>query len=681
MKKFIAFVQRHPMWFSALVFFFLALLVTQPLVFELSSSIYGERSDNLSTIWYLWYWTHGAPTADPLLNYPVGTVLEFRSTDWLSLGPTLLLAFISNEVVAFNLTVILSFFLSGWLMFLLLRKFTQSWAGPIIGGFVLMALPYHLAMSAYHFSLMRIEVFPLLLLALYAFEQRRSWKSFAWLTLALAACAYINPHYGVFAVLIAFIYFFVYCIRRRSKFAVWQGIGVLALFVVVTLPLYLDVAGRSSEVDLLEARPFSQLFQYAAKPVAYVMPYLSGNSGYRQALADLPSGIWHEQALFLGYFSLLLAVLGVVYLWKKSKPYLSFLLLLGLAGFLFSLPPTINVFGADVPMPSNFLYSILPLVRTLSRFGVLVGLAIAALAGFGMHYALQKFPQPWLRATVSLLVVLVIAFEFGLGLTTLRVATAVAPVDGWLKDQPTIRAIAEYPLNNIPAFDDAGQLNLWQFYQDRLAQRTHQKPLFNGPAEGFFNQLKKQLVRLDGPATAARLNWLGIDTVLVHEDRLSSEEIQYLRSSNDFEPLAEFDTDVVYRITANSLEYPGGLFRSPVNSNFDQVQDYLHVAGTDLLIYGPYLALTVGDYQAVARLKMLRGNATDLMVNVVSDNGRIMLSEQSVTDAMLIEETVEIPLEFNVEAPGLENVEVRLYASELVEVEWLGMTLSRLPGN
>lgn len=193
--------------------------------------------------------------------------------------------------------------------------------------------------------------------------------------------------------------------------------------------------------------------------------------------------------------------------------------------------------------------------------------------------------------------------------------------------------------------------------------------------------MKKQLVRLDGPATAARLNWLGIDTVLVHEDRLSAEEVQYLRSRDEFELLAEFDTDVVYRITANSLEYPGGLFRSPVNSNFDQIQDYLHVAGTDLLIYGPYLALTEGDYQAVARLKMLRGNATDLMVNVVSENGRVMLSEQPVTDAMLTEEIVEIPLEFNVEAPGLENVEVRLYASELVEVEWLGITLSRLPSN
>lgn len=685
MKKISDFINHRPLWVSAIVFLLLALTLTYPLVFELSTSIYGQRSDNLSTVWHLWYWTQYAPAAGSdaglVLNYPVGTNLEFRSTEWLSLGPTLLLAFITNEVVAFNLTVILSFFLSGWLMFLLLRKFTQSWAAPLLGGFVLMALPYHLAMSAYHFSLMRIEVFPLLLLTLYQFDQKQSWKEFLFVTLALAACAYMNPHYGVFAAIIIAIYFLVFWTSRRSWQSILQGLAIFGLFLIATLPLYFDVSDRSAEADLLEARPFSQLFQYAARPVAYVVPYLSGAAWYQDALSNLPMGLWHEQALFLGYLPILLALFGIVYLWKTSRTYLSLMLLIGFVGFLFSLPPTINVFGADVPMPANFLYSFLPLVRTLSRFGLLVGLATAVLCGFGVHFLLKRLRQPALKPMIMAIAFLIVGFEFWGAVAAPRVATTTSPAYEWLKEQPDINAIAEYPLQAIPEFESHGELNLWQFYQDRLAQRIHQKPLFNGPAEGFFNSLKKELNRLDAPATAARLKWLGIETLLVHKDRLSATEVQYLDESGDFELLSDFESDAVYRIQADSIHFQGGQFRSPVNSNFERIQEFLNVVGDDLLIYGPYFSLQEGNYQAQARLNLIQGNPADLTVQVVSGNGAVVLHEQAVSGDMLEQDTFVIPLEFNVAAPGLENIEFRLYATQPVEADWLGVELSHSTNN
>jgi len=663
----------------ALALLVLAVAITYPAIVKPSAAIYGRPSDVLATLWKIWYFgvylkDHSAGPSKPLLNYPFGPEPSLKAGEWLSLGPTILMARIAGEVLAYNLTLILSLFLSGFFMFLLVKGWTESTAAGLISAAAFMLMPYHLAMAQYHFTLMRLEVFPLLLMALTRFEAKRGLASAILVALAFALCAYIDPHYGLFAGAIIVTYALAAYVIRPNWRMLLAYLLIAGAGALLITPLYLSAGGS------LEPRPLSQLYEYAARLMAYVLPppgqtvwagvyWLESRAAAE--LAGLPRGLWHEQALFLGYLPIALALWGAWTLRRDAR--LAFLLGLGVLGLVLSLPPTLEVFGAKFPMPSNLLYSFLPYVRVLSRFGLLAGLAVTLLAGFGAADLLKGLRSAAARGAAGLGLVSFIVLElWGFAVGPTVEVERLPQVYSWLRGS-AIEAIAEYPLYVVPEFTRAGELSLWQGYRDRLGQRVHHKPLLNGPAEGFALRLKLELRDLSDPATPARLRWLGIDAILVHEGRLSAEELKILHQSPDFELLKRFDSQGIYRVRAREIFLPADHFRSP-SASFDRERKALRVRGSGLLVFGPYLALPPGEYKAIFQLKAEMDSIGKAVLSVLSGSGRISLAEREVK---LSEGPARVALQFRVEDPGALDVEFRLFAEGGLSLEFRGVRLTR----
>ncbi len=107
-------------------------------------------------------------------------------------------------------------------------------------------------------------------------------------------------------------------------------------------------------------------------------------------VATLPFLNDKAQHIYIGYSALILAALGIVFLWRRRKSAAVYWSLNLLLFWLLTLGPNLRVAGRDLPIPGPFaLVSQLPFFsgnRYPSRYSVVVMLCVAVLAAFGVRY-------------------------------------------------------------------------------------------------------------------------------------------------------------------------------------------------------------------------------------------------------------------------------------------------------
>jgi len=158
------------------------------------------------------------------------------------------------------------------------------------------------------------------------------------------------------------------------------------------------------------------------------------------------------------------------------------------------------------------MYKIIPMVRVYARFGIVVMLAVAVLAGIGLSDILKKIGKRKWRMGFSGLVIVLVLFEFW-NWPPYRVTdvSKTPPVYAWLAEQPGDFTIAEYPLSGSD-------------YEYLFWQRIHRKPLVNGAMPGTYaDEVRKEIVRIADPGTAGILRWLGAKYVIFHPDKYLRE--------------------------------------------------------------------------------------------------------------------------------------------------------------
>jgi len=230
--------------------------------------------------------------------------------------------------------------------------------------------------------------------------------------------------------------------------------------------------------------------------------------------------------LYLGWIPLLLALLGL-FLYFKNKNFrqerLSFLIifsiLLALAGFYFSFAPTMSIFGLKISTPAAWLFHYLPFIRVYSRFGFLVMLAVAILAGLGLSLILKSAKSIKLKYLLFSIFCLLIFLEFANfpPWPVVNVSPKAMPaVYQWLKEQPgTDWAAAEYPL--LPIEEPKS-------YDYLLWQRLHQKPLIYGARVGSEGEKKrKEIINPEDPQTIVQLKERQVKFIIIHQDRFTPE--------------------------------------------------------------------------------------------------------------------------------------------------------------
>lgn len=521
----------------SLLFVSLTFLITYPLFFMVNKSISGFQSTDEPSVWYFWWLKYSHANnlnhADcRYISYPFGQ--DFGGFDRLYpiwSWAKKLVAVSTNHSFSYNIEVISSFVLSGLFVYLLMLLVSADSKTAVFSGIIYAFSPYHFARAWQHIGLTHVQWIPLYIYALVKMrENTGNTKKIMFLSLTLFLVASFDYYYLYF-MLIATVFFWVYCLamnRRDSKrLTVNIVLGAVLAGSVITIILWPLIKTRllipqTKAVSVWGLyRPFEDLFSQSARPLSYFIP--SSEHPFLGWLAkdligtDMYGMSFTEHALYLGWIPLILAFVAFRRWSRNRRPpvaerenfYIGFFVFLAVASWFFSQPPWWNIFGFKLYMPSFFMYKILPMFRAYCRFGIVVMLAVAVLAGFGLKFFLERFKSRKTKIAVTALFCGLVLFEFW-NWPPYKVIdlSRVPAVYYWLKEQPNDIVVAEYPLD----YDSPSEL--YKFFQT-----VHERKIINGTIPGTHaNKVAQEIRRLSAPKTASILKWMGVKYVVVHKD-------------------------------------------------------------------------------------------------------------------------------------------------------------------
>jgi hypothetical protein len=485
-------------WSSLTAFGFYALLsifMTRPLLWRFTTHVPGwVWGDNAEYLWKLW-WTKRALIDRavslfyaPHVFYPTGFSLvggELTPAQTLLALP-ITVAF--GPVVAYNVAAFASFVLTGFAAYLLVAYLSRDrWAG-LLGGVIFAFIPYRYQQFGNHLPLMATQWMPLVFLfAERTLRTRRRRDAFL-LGLFFALNVLSSWYYAVIVGLLLLVYLLwrVHLVDRELL-----GCGLVASLTVMALvmPIMLPYLQARAEGNLTQ--PLSEADQWSASITDYFIPNplhpLWGGYIVRHLVPT--NELWRafEFTLFWGFGASLLAL----YSWSRDRRSLTRALgAVTLVAVVLSLGLTLHFHGRPVrlpvssdaatvfnntlatltqylsplhipydlaaedaiavPLPALLLYLFVPPfggIRVWSRFGVVAGLMIAALAGLGLAaWRREQSASAGYRGAAlgSVFFIGLALFEF-LTVPFGMVRPDSRPVDAWLAAQPEFFAVIQLP--------------------------------------------------------------------------------------------------------------------------------------------------------------------------------------------------------------------------------------------
>lgn len=526
-----------------LVFFAAGSVFTYPLLFRFKTFVpYFFSSDEIFGIirqfwWYkLCFLKHIAYTADYMMAVPFGFTHAkiFVWPLWEVAGRFLTITFL-NEILAYNIVIYTSFILSALFTYYLVYYLTKNQLSSIFSGLIFAFCPYYFVRSWQHFGLVQIQWLPLCLLAIFRLRNKQGIASCIFLALVLSLGVATDYQYSFFMyIMTMFFIFFVLLFDRVKRRLI--GLLFLAIFLsfIISIPaMYPMLKGifgaHSAQASAYNPylRPFDDLFAQSARPLSYFLPAvvhpLFGDFTGQFLGSQLYGESVTEHTLYLGWIPLILAFFAFLR-WKKTRKtqktgenfFLGFLIFLVVASWFYSQPPWWQIGPLKIYMPSFFTYKIVPMFRAYCRFGIVLMLVIAVLAGFGLRFILERFRNNLIKAVLTTILCGLVLFEFWNWPPYKVLDVSKAPaVYYWLKAKPEDFVIAEYPLDHITPNE------MYKFYQT-----VHEKRIINGSFPGTpANDFAQKIIKLSGFGTAGLLKGLGVDYVLVHKEKYLSTDL------------------------------------------------------------------------------------------------------------------------------------------------------------
>ncbi|MEW6075307.1 MAG: hypothetical protein AB1530_03270 [Candidatus Omnitrophota bacterium] len=520
-----------------LIFTGLTAAMTFPLIKGLTSSFPGFHSTDepYGVLWYSWWLKysslHGlASYVCPFIAAPFGVVLSQAPQYPLSDTITRLSTIAFGAVTTYNLAILFSFVLAGLCAYFLVYHITKDFFASVYSGVIYSFLPYHFARAWQHPSLAQIQYFPLLLLSLFLLKERNNRSSAILLVLSIALSALSSYYYLYFSLIIVGVYaMFILIIEKKKSLHTLKLLLIcMVLACIVLMPLVYPILKTSfsqqKTASMLAGgyiRPFEDLFSQSARPLSYLLPAsvhpLFGRFTERFIGSPLYGMSFTEHTLYLGLTPLLLAFIAFRQ-WRRRRrapsenrafAYIGFLALLALIAWLFSQPPWWKIGGLKLYMPSVCMYRALPMFRAYCRFGIVVMLAIAVLAGIGLALIRAKYRSSRIKAFIAVAACAAVLFEFwNYPLFKVINVSRVPAAYLWLKKQPGDFIIAEYPL------DTESPDELYKFHQT-----VHEKRIINGTIPNTLaHTFAQSVAQLSDIRTAATLYRMGVKYVVINRD-------------------------------------------------------------------------------------------------------------------------------------------------------------------
>ena len=479
----------------------------------------------------------------------------------------------ANPIAIYNLTLLATFVLSALAMYALARRLRCHQAAAFAAGLIYAFAPLHMA-HLDHLSLMSGQYLPVVILLLDRLFAAPRWRDALALALVLAMQALSSQYYAyylAFAVA-GFLLLRVAQLSWHRQFpgrAVWSRLIVAGgLAALAVLPFAIGYGTVRSDYQFQRSMEHNIFF---AANVTSFFTADSRNWLWGQLTAPLRAlgPYTFERIMFPGLLALLLGLAGAIVSWRRWLA--QYFILLGAGSALLALGPGLYLTGDPqslrfAPLPYRYLYDHLPgfdAMRVPARIGVLYGLSVAALAGLGLTWLLERVAR-WRRpralpgtaargagaAVLAGLVIGGICLESANRPATLEpIATGdrVPQVYRWLATQPVV-ALIELPFV-IPKHDRVS--NSYQYYS-----LYHRHETVNGSADivpAGYKSLAEELYRGPTPRALAILQGLGVTHVVVHYDLLGTQLGATTRETLDSLPdqvraVASFGDAVVYRL-------------------------------------------------------------------------------------------------------------------------------------
>lgn len=541
-----------------IIFLILVGIFTYPLIFKLTTDIPGFFSTNepYITLWSSWwikytFQHHLSFTSTDLIAYPFGVKpysSGYKSYLWMALFYFLSLC--STPEVTYNFQILFNLLFSGWFTYLLVFHLTKSRLSSIFCGLVFAFCPYQFMRVWQHLGLTYNQWIPLILLTAILLKETISVKReviFLLSLLLLFSFDFSIMYLGAIVLLSFIFYHLIYHWRLKivKKELLKKDLDYLKRILIICIvgglilsfqfiPTLKKMVSSSSAVPSAYNsyhRQFEDLFSQSARPLSYFLPasvhpifggfteMFIGSFFYGESFT--------EHTLYLGWIPLILAFVAFNR-WKRIRQkktfnksaigddfFIGFFVFLAVVAWFFSQPPWWGVGKLRIYMPSFFMYKILPMYRAYCRFGIVVMLAVAVLAGFGLKFILERFKKKSSRIVITMVFCALVSFEFW-NYPPLKVIdlTKYPKVYDWLRQEPDNIVIAEYPL------DAGGESEFYKFYQTK-----HHKKMINGTVPGTIaNRISCSLLDIGDYKTAGGLRWLGVKYVLVHLNSYRANE-------------------------------------------------------------------------------------------------------------------------------------------------------------
>ncbi len=311
-----------------------------------------------------------------------------------------LLARVTGPVAAYNWLVLLSFPLSAAAAYLLARHLALSPAGAAVAAIAYAFSPFHVAHAAYHPQIAQTQWVPLYLLALWRCLDDASPVAVVFLGAATLTVTLSNFYGGLIAAVITPIAVAAYWLvtRRAHPRSIRRlGITVGSLVLIAASGLaYASYAAGAVVVNRAAfAFPRADLFRYSAKWWGYLVPpvehpLLGATAHHVWNAVGVREGLL-EQQVSLGWGIVALGLIAVFrWLVRDRQPAslarVPVLVIVAVAALVCSLSPERTIGAFTFVRPSALLYHVVPMFRSYARFGVVVQLMAALLAGIGVDY-------------------------------------------------------------------------------------------------------------------------------------------------------------------------------------------------------------------------------------------------------------------------------------------------------
>jgi hypothetical protein len=584
-----ALVVSHRLLLAAAgVYLAYAIFLTWPLVTNLGGQILapntaGDATGSVATTTYAiaHHISPFAPGRFALWNAPEG-VSQLWVVNWVQApqaGLVYLLSLVFGPNAGASLFVLLGFVLSGTTMYAVTQRLFGSGSAALLAGFVFAFYPFAIASSEVHSQF--IHGWPLVLCVWRLIEMAHQPNR---RNALLAGCAtafalWWNAYFELFAGT-AFLTLSIICVligvaRSNARRAI-RAVAAAALPVIgllVAFGVLVVLAGGSSAAGV-QSRGLRDLYGYGARIYQYLLPdpnnllfgHVTGPFLFNHLNGSDP---W-ESALYLGISVVGLAAFGFTRVARTVRGHGAHALddirvvavlcagTLAAVAFVCSAPPTLDIIGISIPMPSDIIHRITGTWRVYSRFVIVVELALSLLLACEVRRLRHALGD---RGRVLVIVVIgpILMLDLWARPPVRTVSTKPPAAYVWLREHPG-GIVADYPILPVTAFASATEL-FWQTFD--------QHPLFEGYQEGSESEaMKLDLADLADPQTAGGLADFGVRYIVVHPGTPGGSAMD-LRQRG-YEPMFRSAAGSVWRVEAQ----PAKTRVAPL-TGFDELDGYI----------------------------------------------------------------------------------------------------------